>query len=181
MYQFFAPLTEPVGAIWSFMVLGVLWLFYRRQWRSAIWLGCPTVLLFVAGGTPLAEVLVTNEERQWAGSSELGNSKFKIQNAEIENENRSSEATNSMLHGPRKSEGTNVSQVSAFSLQPFPTMPLSPSAEGSGFHNMIFWGLPKRMAGAVCSPRLSWCVWAEPTHWCWAAVGRCRAGRLCPR
>jgi uncharacterized protein (TIGR03382 family) len=31
MNQFFAPLTEPVGAIWGLMVLGVVWLLHRRE------------------------------------------------------------------------------------------------------------------------------------------------------
>jgi uncharacterized SAM-binding protein YcdF (DUF218 family) len=70
MNQFFAPLAEPVGALWCLMVLGVLWLLCRRQWRSAIWLGLPAVLLFIVGSTPLAEKLVTAEEKPWAGGSE---------------------------------------------------------------------------------------------------------------
>jgi Uncharacterized conserved protein len=71
MTQFFAPLAEPVGVLWCLMVLGVLWLLCRRQWRSAIWLGLPTVLLFVIGSTPLAEKLVAREERQWDGGAGL--------------------------------------------------------------------------------------------------------------
>ena len=54
------------------MELDGIWLLYRRQWRSALWLGLPTVLLFVIGSTPLPEKLVASEERQWAGSSEVG-------------------------------------------------------------------------------------------------------------
>ena len=71
MNQFFAPLAEPVGVLWCLMVLGVLWLLCRRQWRSAIWLGLPTVLLFVIGSTPLAEKLVASEESQWDGGAGL--------------------------------------------------------------------------------------------------------------
>ena len=71
MNQFFTPLTEPVGALWCLMLLGVLWLLCRRQWRSAIWLGLPTVLLFVIGSTPLAEKLVASEESQWDGGAGL--------------------------------------------------------------------------------------------------------------
>ena len=71
MTQFFTPLTEPVGALWCLMLLGVLWLLCRRQWRSAIWLGLPTVLLFVIGSTPLAEKLVASEESQWDGGAGL--------------------------------------------------------------------------------------------------------------
>ena len=62
------------------MVLGVLWLLYRRQWRSAMWLGFPTVILFVIGSTPLAEKLVASEERPWAGGgkAESRNGKAEI-------------------------------------------------------------------------------------------------------
>jgi uncharacterized SAM-binding protein YcdF (DUF218 family) len=68
MFNFFSPLTEPVGAVWGLMVLGVLWLLFRRQWRSTLWLGGPTLLLFILGGTSLSEHLVAREERQWVGS-----------------------------------------------------------------------------------------------------------------
>lgn len=71
MTQFFTPLTEPVGALWCLMLLGVLWLLCRRQWCSAIWLGLPTVLLFVIGSTPLAEKLVASEESQWDSGAGL--------------------------------------------------------------------------------------------------------------
>ncbi|MGA2541403.1 MAG: YdcF family protein [Verrucomicrobiota bacterium] len=66
MTQFFAPLAEPIGALWFLLVLGVLWLLRRRQWRSAVWLGFPMVALFAIGSTPLAEKLVASEERPWA-------------------------------------------------------------------------------------------------------------------
>jgi uncharacterized SAM-binding protein YcdF (DUF218 family) len=92
MNQFFAPLTEPVGALWGLMVLGVLWLLCRRQWRSAIWLGLPTVLLFVVGSTSLTEKLVAREESRWAGGAKVKNSEFRIW----------------------KSEGNNGTEVSAF-------------------------------------------------------------------
>src|ERR1035441_6158911 len=75
MYQFFNPLTEPIGALWSLMVWSVLWLVFRRQWRSAFWLGLPTAVLFVIGSTPLTEMLVAREERQWVADekSEIRN------------------------------------------------------------------------------------------------------------
>ena len=53
------------------MVLGVLWLLCRRQWRSALWLGFPTVLLFVVGSTSVTEKLVGREERPWVGGAGL--------------------------------------------------------------------------------------------------------------
>jgi uncharacterized SAM-binding protein YcdF (DUF218 family) len=68
--RFFAPLAEPIGALWSLMVLGVLWLIWRRQWRSAVWLGVPATLIFLIGSTPLAEQLVASEERPWANGME---------------------------------------------------------------------------------------------------------------
>ncbi len=67
MNQFFAPLAEPVGAVWGLMALGVIGLLWRRQWRCAIWLGFPTVLLFILGSTSVAEMLVAAEERPWVG------------------------------------------------------------------------------------------------------------------
>jgi uncharacterized SAM-binding protein YcdF (DUF218 family) len=67
--QFVAPLAEPLGAIWLFMALCVLLLLWRRRWRSALWLGVPTLLLFMVGSTSLAEVLVAREESRYAGAS----------------------------------------------------------------------------------------------------------------
>ena len=66
MNQFFAPLAEPVGALWFLMVLGVLWLLRRRQWRSAVWLGIPAVLIFLIGSTPLVDAMVARAERPQA-------------------------------------------------------------------------------------------------------------------
>lgn len=63
MNPFFAPLAEPVGAIWCLMVLGVLWLVWRRQWQGAVWLGVPAVLIFLIGSTPLVDALVARAER----------------------------------------------------------------------------------------------------------------------
>jgi uncharacterized SAM-binding protein YcdF (DUF218 family) len=64
--SFFIPLTEPIGFIWFLMALGVGWLLWRRQWRSAIWLGMPTLLIVLIGSTPLVSWLVTADERPWA-------------------------------------------------------------------------------------------------------------------
>jgi uncharacterized SAM-binding protein YcdF (DUF218 family) len=64
MKQFVAPLAEPLGVIWLFMALGVLWLLWRRRWHSASWLGAFTLLIFVVGSTPLAEMIVTHLEAQ---------------------------------------------------------------------------------------------------------------------
>jgi len=65
MNQFFAPLAEPVGAVWFLMALVLVWLLSRRQWRSALWLGFPLGLLFLIGSTSVAEILVGAEERPW--------------------------------------------------------------------------------------------------------------------
>ena len=65
MYQFFAPLAEPVGAVWLLMSSLAIWLLCRRQWRCAILLGCPTILLFILGSTSVAEMLVAAEEKPW--------------------------------------------------------------------------------------------------------------------
>ena len=72
MGHFINPLTEPVGALWALTVLGMVWLLWHRHWRSAFWLGLPTLVLFVIGSTPLPEILVAREERQWVGSTDAG-------------------------------------------------------------------------------------------------------------
>jgi uncharacterized SAM-binding protein YcdF (DUF218 family) len=70
MKQCFAPLLDPLGAIWLLMALSVLVLLLRREWRSALWLMLPTVLLFLVGSTPLAELLVGAAERPYGQGSE---------------------------------------------------------------------------------------------------------------
>src|ERR1035437_1363391 len=69
MKQCFAPLLEPLGAIWLLMVLSVVVLLFRRERRTALWLMLPTVLLFLVGSTPLAELLVGAAERPHATGS----------------------------------------------------------------------------------------------------------------
>jgi len=64
--RFFAPLLEPLGAIWLGMVLGVFWQGWRRKWRSAVWLGVPVVLIFLIGSTPLVDGIVARAERPQA-------------------------------------------------------------------------------------------------------------------
>jgi uncharacterized SAM-binding protein YcdF (DUF218 family) len=61
--RFFAPLFEPLGAIWLLMVFGVFWLIWRRQWRSAVWSGVPAVLMFLTGSTSLVDAIVARAER----------------------------------------------------------------------------------------------------------------------
>ncbi len=72
MKQFVAPLAEPLGAIWLFMALGALWLLWRRQWRCAVWLGVPALLLFIVGSTPVAETLVAGVEAGTVGGHLTG-------------------------------------------------------------------------------------------------------------
>lgn len=69
MKSFFIPLTEPLGVIWLLMAAGTVWLLVRRQWRSGVWLGVPTFLIFLIGSTPLAGMLVAQAERPYAASS----------------------------------------------------------------------------------------------------------------
>jgi uncharacterized SAM-binding protein YcdF (DUF218 family) len=66
MKQCFAPLLEPLGAIWLLMVLSILGLLLRRRWRTALWLMAPALLLFLLGSTPLTEILVGAAERPYA-------------------------------------------------------------------------------------------------------------------
>lgn len=55
--------------VWFLMLLGLCWLVMRRRWRSAIWLGIPTFLIFLFGSTPLAETIVGAAEGRWARAS----------------------------------------------------------------------------------------------------------------
>src|ERR1035437_945009 len=70
MKQCFAPLLEPLGAIWLLMALSVFVLLWRRERRGALWLMVPTVLLFLVGSTPLAEIPVGAAERPYGQTSE---------------------------------------------------------------------------------------------------------------
>ncbi len=113
MSSFFAPLAEPVGALWSLMVLGVLWLLWHRQWRSALWLGLPTVVLFAIGSTPLTDRLVANEEGPWVANekAEIGNRPGEVTTTTFTGQGKSSIVN-------RQSSIENGPPVSAFSLQP---------------------------------------------------------------
>ncbi len=52
--------------IWSLMAISLPWLLFRKQWRCAVWVGGPAFLVLLVGSTPMAEALVSNEERPWA-------------------------------------------------------------------------------------------------------------------
>lgn len=52
--------------VWFLMLAGLGWLVARRHWRSAIWLGLPTFLIFLLGSTPVAEMIVGAAEGRWA-------------------------------------------------------------------------------------------------------------------
>jgi uncharacterized SAM-binding protein YcdF (DUF218 family) len=69
MPPFFAPLLEPLGAIWLLMSLFFLRFLWKKQWRSAWGVGAPTVLIFLLGSTPLADLLVERAERPYASES----------------------------------------------------------------------------------------------------------------
>ncbi len=66
MKSFLMPLAEPLGVIWLGMSVSLGWLLLRRQWRSAVWLGVPTALLFLVGRYPLISALVDQAERPFA-------------------------------------------------------------------------------------------------------------------
>ena len=68
MRSFFLPLTEPLGLIWLFMLLGVGFHLWRRQWRTAAWLGVSAALLSLLGTPPLVHAVVANAERPFAAS-----------------------------------------------------------------------------------------------------------------
>jgi len=113
MTQFLSPLTEPVGALWVLMVLGVFWLLGRRQWRSALWLGFPTIVLFIIGSTSLPEKLVAHEEIRWVGSSELGNSKFKIRPGEVTTTNFTRQGKSGIGNDSQASSAREVSPITS--------------------------------------------------------------------
>ncbi len=55
--------------VWLLMFAGLCWLLARRDWRSAIWLGIPTLLLFLFGSTPVVEIIVGAAEGRCARAS----------------------------------------------------------------------------------------------------------------
>ena len=60
------PLTEPLGAIWFLMVLVAIYSAVRRQWKCALSMAVPVLLLYLVGSTPLPAALVSAEERIYA-------------------------------------------------------------------------------------------------------------------
>jgi uncharacterized SAM-binding protein YcdF (DUF218 family) len=72
MPPFFAPLLEPLGALALLMALAVLWLLFRCQWRSALWLGVPTAAIWILGSSPLAETLAERAESSCATNTLAG-------------------------------------------------------------------------------------------------------------
>ena len=69
MKEFFLPLADPLGAIWFLLLASLGWLLWLRQWRSALWLAWPVLLIFVLGSTPLAESLVASAESPYKNAS----------------------------------------------------------------------------------------------------------------
>jgi uncharacterized SAM-binding protein YcdF (DUF218 family) len=62
----FLPLTEPLGFTWFLMVLITVYWAVRRQWKCALSLAVPVLLLYLVGSTPLPAGLVSAEERVYA-------------------------------------------------------------------------------------------------------------------
>jgi uncharacterized SAM-binding protein YcdF (DUF218 family) len=50
------------------MLIGLGFHLWRRQWRTATWLGIPTALLAMLGTPPLVHALVANAERPYASA-----------------------------------------------------------------------------------------------------------------
>lgn len=71
MPPFLAPLLEPIGALALAMALAVLWLLARAQWRAAVWLAVPTLVLWAIGSTPVAETLARRMEQPYATNALL--------------------------------------------------------------------------------------------------------------
>jgi uncharacterized SAM-binding protein YcdF (DUF218 family) len=68
MKPLFSPLFEPLGALWLLLVLVLVGLLCRRQWRCAAWLGLPVTLIFLLGSTPIIDRLVAAAERPYVRS-----------------------------------------------------------------------------------------------------------------
>jgi uncharacterized SAM-binding protein YcdF (DUF218 family) len=51
------------------MFASLCWLLARRQWKSAIWLGSTTFVIFLFGSTPLVEAIVSAAESQSVAGS----------------------------------------------------------------------------------------------------------------
>lgn len=63
---FFQPLFEPLGALWTLMYVGMVWLFWRRFWKAAIPLAVPVFVLFMIGSTSCVDRWVERAERPYA-------------------------------------------------------------------------------------------------------------------
>ena len=59
-------LINPLGALWLFMVFGLLVQLWRRRWRSAAGTGLIVGLFFLLGNTPLIDSLVAAAEKPYA-------------------------------------------------------------------------------------------------------------------
>lgn len=66
MKYFLAPLFDPLGAVWLLIALSTIWLFFRKQRRSAVWLGIPTLIILIIGSTPLVDALIRRAEEPYA-------------------------------------------------------------------------------------------------------------------
>jgi uncharacterized SAM-binding protein YcdF (DUF218 family) len=64
--SFFLPGLEPLGAIWSLMLLGAVWCAFRRQWRGLVSVAVPALLLFLFGSTRIVETVIASAEQPYA-------------------------------------------------------------------------------------------------------------------
>ncbi len=62
MKNFLAPLAEPLGALWTLLLMGTLILLCRRRWRCCAAASVPLAVTFLLGSTPLAESLTRRME-----------------------------------------------------------------------------------------------------------------------
>ncbi len=68
MKQLLSPLFDPLGAVWLLLVIALVRLLWHRQWRNAVWLGLPVILIFLLGSTPIIDRLVDAAERPYVVS-----------------------------------------------------------------------------------------------------------------
>jgi uncharacterized SAM-binding protein YcdF (DUF218 family) len=129
--------------VWCLMALGVIWLLVRRHWRPALWLGLPTVLIFLLGSTRLAENLVAAEEEQWGRRTEDGRRKTE------DGAERGDHGPLTTDHGLRTEDGRRKTEDGGRRTEDgLRTTDLSPSNAVNG-HSSVVNGQTSRPADAV--------------------------------
>lgn len=66
MIKFLTPFTEPIGVIWSVLVLVTIWRLWKRRFRSALGPGVCAAVFYAIGGTKLPAHLLAQLERDYA-------------------------------------------------------------------------------------------------------------------